>query len=278
MKTTRTKMKIDGLKSKVNVIVEEYKDFSEFKKAQDERPVQYTARSVPVREITNDSDKKCDSFEDATDLLIHGYSENVEKMVSKVNMLHKTGLAKKTKRYSDVVGYAPIVPNAILGLPNSMMNQKRVRVNSKVITVVYAPDVPWYVSPSEVLDYGCKVIAYIMNLEKQGYRVRVEYLSSNADDTTHPKNQNILRIPLKSENNPVNVKRLAFALTHAAMQRYMVFDWLERLPNSAELYGMGYSLMACEDRPKIVVRNTLSNNEYLVWHGADLDQVFNGLD
>lgn len=178
--------------------------------------------------------------------------------------------------HNDVVGYAPIVPNAILGLPQSMINQTIVPKKIKVINVVFNAGNPAMRDKKEVLEYGAKFVSYIMNLEKQGYRVRIDCLLSFNDfvDDKHY----ILRVPVKNEHNPIDLKRICFPLTHPAMQRSIGFDWYERLPEAEHIcgYGREFCTERNEKRRNAVLKKFLKSNEYFVCYGMDLDEVFEG--
>ncbi len=258
-------------------IVEIYNNFSEFCSVQNNRELVWKEHYEPTREVKYDSDKRCDTFEQAQDYLLHGFDENVKEMIASVGALQKTGTKTQTQLYSDVVGFAPIVPNALLGLPNSMMNSKKKQVKTKVVTIVYDPAVQWGVSPQSVLEFGCRMINCIMNLEKNGYRVRVDYLKVHND--SYADRQYMFRIPIKSEHNPVNIKRLAFPMSHIAMQRYLAWDWIERLPKSRAMDGYGHSLSAnASAKEKENVKKYLRDDEYLVYYGMDVETVFKQIE
>ena len=260
-------------KGKINTIVEEYNNFKEFCAVQNDRPLVWNT-SYPTRDVTNDSDKRCNSFDEAQNYLLHGFDENVSEMVSAVGTLSKTGTRMKNQRYADVVGFAPIVPNAIIGIPTSMMNVRKKPIKTKVVTIDYDPTVDWTVTPKAVLDFGCRFINCVLNLERQGYRVRINYLAT----ATRDNNQYILRIPLKSEFNPLNIKRMSFPLTHVAMLRYLFMDWEERLPKSKHLSGHGIPLYACDSKERENGRNVLGDGSYLVTFQTDVETMFAQID
>lgn len=270
-------MKHYEIKDDFTTIVEEYKSFNDFVNVQNERPAVWVNPENDgklYREVKGRRDwHQCESFEEAQEYLIHGYEQNVNQMVAKVGVLQKHGTRTKTQRYVDCVGYAPIVPNAILGLPNSMMNSKKKAIKSKVVTILYCPEVSWSVSSQEVLDFGCKFMNCVMNLEKNGYRVRIDFVNvfTTASDG---KRQYILRIPVKNENNPINIKRLSFPLTNVGMQRFLCFDWFEHLPNSRYIQSLGAPLNKSTQSEKKNFNKLLKDNEFLITYGDDVEQIF----
>lgn len=261
--------KTNGFKT----IMETFKDFRELSETLDSRDTVWTLEGYPQREDDDPYFKRCNSYDEAREYLAHGFDEDVNRMVQSVNALQRTGTMMKTKRYRDVAGFQPIVPRAIMGLPDSMMNQKKVRVKSKVITVVYDPGANGFVSHESIMEFGCKFINWCLNVERKGYRVKIEYMKAFCP-TDGENRQYILRVPLKSEHQPLNIKRMSFALAHAAMQRYIAWDWVERLPGSKYMRGFGSSLGGNSYREKYLnnIKRFINEEDVVVYYGMDLDE------
>ena len=271
--------RLNPKRGELKMILEEYKDFGEFQRTLDARPIVWTDNSEPSRDEIDPSFKGCASYENAREMLTHGYNKSVERMVKKVNALQKTGTVRKTERFMDVVGYQPIVPLALIGVPTSMMNQRKVEVKSKIITVNYDCGVTASHKPKEVLDFGCEFINWCLNLENRGFRVKINYIKTFNPSSGDTNRQYVLAIPLKNENQPLNVKRLSFALTHVAMQRYLSWDWVERLPKSEPMYGFGRSLSAWSEDSKFHknIKDYYGDSSLLVTFGMNLEKVFGGV-
>ena len=266
----------EDFKSEYKTIVETYRSFNEFCATQDNRPFVWTnpeCDGKQYREVSGSDWRGDVSFKEAQDLLLHGYDKNIDAMVKRVGVLQKEGSSRKTKRFADCVGYAPIVPNALMGTPNSMMNQKKVPIKNKVVTILYSPQVSCGVDASEVTEFGCKFINSVMNLERNGYRVRIDYVDCYTSEG-NDKRQYVLRIPLKNEHQPVNIKRLSFPLTHVAMQRFLGFDWFEHVPKSKYIGGLGAPLNRTSRGAQSNFRRLLKDNEYLILFGDDVEQIF----
>lgn len=265
--------RIEDYGNGLHTIVETYKDFRELAEALDSRELVWTESDPSAREDDNPDFKRCKNYDEAREYLAHGFDEDVDEMIERVNALQKTGTMMKTQRYRDVAGFQPIVPRAILGLPDSMMNQKKVRVKSKVITVVYDPGALGNVSHKKIMEFGCKFINWCLNVERKGYRVRIEYMKAFCPSWGEKENY-ILKVPLKSEHQPLNIKRMSFALTHAAMQRYLAWDWVERLPNSVRIGGYGASLGGNLQRQMYLnnIKRFLNEEDVIVYYGMDLDE------
>ena len=260
-------------------IVEEYKNFNEFTSvAMTRNPNGWAEDHGLARESHDSGWRKCASFEEAQDFLRHGYDKDVSVMLKKISTLEKQGTRAQVHRYADVVGYVPIVPSAILGIPCSMMNSVKKPIKNRVISVLFNPSVSANVSKDEILDFGCKLLGYLLNLEKNGYRVRLEYALPITGLKSNKIRQYILRIPIKSEYNPLNVKRVAFPLAHVGMFRYLAFDWYEHLAGAEYMSGYGTTYNFATDKEKENFTSLLDGNEYMVDFYSDLDKVFEQLN
>lgn len=206
------------------------------------------------------------SGEEALDKFKNGYNDTVKDIQMAVNNAIKTIPQEKTVSMSSgVVGFAPIVPNAILGLPNSMITVKRKTIKSKVIDILYSTSVAAYVGAGEITKAGIKLLETIVKLEKKGYRVRLNILASYYEN--HDADVGIVCI--KSENEPMTLSRLTFPLTTPAMFRVLSFAWYERSPQTKYKsgYGCGWGYKFSEDDRKEIARKMLnrpnSNTVYI---------------
>lgn len=212
------------------------------------------------------------SWDEAINMLQFGWDKPVRAIKSNIQKLEKQGNMKKVSFRNDIVGFAPNVPNAILGLPQSMINQSITYKKAKVISVLVDLGASCSVSSNDIIDYGMKVIEKLYSLEKAGFRVRIEYLKTLNGRNYEPYTY-ALRYLLKNENQPFDLKRMAFPLVHTAMFRRIAFDWYERLPDAKHLGGYGTPLYKNDDR-KNIKQVLCDKNTYLVMYNDDLDQTF----
>lgn len=212
------------------------------------------------------------SWNEAMNMLQFGWDKPVKQIKSNIQKLEKQGTMKKISFRNDVIGFAPNVPNAILGLPESMINSRVSYKKAKVINVLVELGATAGTSSKKIIDYGTKVIEKLYSLEKAGFRVRIEYLKTFNGKNYEPETYAIKYL-LKSENQPFDLKRMAFPLIHTAMFRRICFDWYERLPDAKQLDGYGTPLIHNEDKKNI--KNVLCDkNTYLILYGDDLDKTF----
>lgn len=80
----------------------------------------------------------CSTYEEAEDMALNGWNKILEDTEFK-GFYYNGGIEieKMVKPINDVVGYAPIVPNVLLGIPQTMVNFSRKKVKSKIIHIVY---------------------------------------------------------------------------------------------------------------------------------------------
>ena len=186
-------------------------------------------------------------YQEALDLLKNGYQPTVEAMQKSLKVNVGTNV-KRVKFENNVYGFAPVVPLALKGVPNSMVNMTMRQIKLKVIDVYYDMTISCGTSTSTIIANGQKVLGAIIALERQGYRfnlyaVQTYYRNNDAD---------MLCVKVKSSDRPIDLKRISFPLTHPAFFRVIGFDWYSKCPVAKYRGGYGraiaYDLNADERR------------------------------
>lgn len=211
---------------------------------------QEMASDLEVRQMTSDSFrdpyKDHESFVGATKektykMLREGYQPVVDALKSKMKF-SASGQTKRFKSFNDVAGYAPIIPNAIMGLPNSMVNSAMKPIKTKVLDVYYEMTVPAFRDAKELIKAGQKILGVILEMEAQGYRFNLYctqgyYSSSRGCD--------MVCVKVKSANQPMDLKRMSFPIAHTAFFRGLGFDWYSKFPKGTYRPGYGCAI-SCE--------------------------------
>lgn len=163
------------------------------------------------------------SYEEAKELLINGYDIGTE-------ILKQTIQSQKTeedkiirKIVSDVVGYQPVVPNYLMGLPNSMLNNKLVTKKQKVITINKCIDFSYDISMNEIIQSSARTIRIIKTLESKGFSVNLNIIDGSRTGYV----REVVKIRLKNAGESFNLKKLSFPLMHPSMLRRMMFRYSE---------------------------------------------------
>lgn len=177
------------------------------------------------------------SLEEAQEMLRTGYQPTVDKMKSGIKA-NVQGQSKRISFSNDVVGFAPIVPLALQGVPNSMLNSTMKPIKAKVLNVFYEIGSSWSVDKEKIIEAGEKVLAAIMELEMQGYKFNLYATQSYWDG----ESCDMLCTKIKSSNTPLDLKRISFPLTHTAYFRVIGFDWYSRTPNGKYRSGYGHPI------------------------------------
>ena len=202
-------------------------------------------------------DYRCDkSFEgvsnmsEAFNMLNNGWTEKVDDVKQVLKDVERRNYSEKNAGLKpDVVGFVPIVPSALMGLPNSMLNTNVKPKKNKVINIVYGLSFSCRVDKEDIIKAGLKVMGAVIRLEAQGFRVRLTAFQNYSTD--NGSLNHLLAIKVKSEDQPLDAQRVMFPMFHPAMFRSIGFGWYERLPESTYIYGYGKPIYYTMSEAKI---------------------------
>ena len=172
-------------------------------------------------------------------MLREGYQPVVDSLKGKIKT---SATSKRFKSFNDVVGFQPIIPNAIMGLPKSMINSSMTPIKTKVVDIYYEMTCAAFVDSADLIKAGQKMLGVIMEMEAQGYRFNLYctqgyYASSSGCD--------MLCLKVKSANQPMDLKRMSFPIAHTAFFRGLGFDWYSKFPKGTYRPGYGHAI-ACD--------------------------------
>lgn len=178
------------------------------------------------------------NYEEALKLLSEGYQPIVEKLKAEIKA-NVQGNAKRVSFRNDIVGYAPVVPLAIMGVPNAMINSHMTTIKTKVIDVYYDGTFRCGVSSDDILKTGAKLLSVIISLEQQGYRFNLYQAQGYADG----EDCDMLVVKIKDAAQPLDLKRVSFPMTHTAFFRVIGFDWYSKTPRGKYRSAYGHALV-----------------------------------
>lgn len=208
---------------------------------------QEMANDLETRQRTSDSFKsnpyEDKSFVGATrdetyKMLREGYQPVVDAMKSKMKIT-ASGSNKRFKSFNDVVGFQPIIPNAIMGLPNAMVNSAMKPIKTKVIDVYYEMTVSAFTESSDLIKAGQKMLGAIMELEAHGYRFNLYVTQGYYSEHS---GCDMVCVKVKSANQPMDLKRMSFPIAHTAFFRGIGFDWYSKFPIGTYRPGYGHAI------------------------------------
>lgn len=218
------------------VMIERYNSAMEV--AEDCRHRELTSSSFNDKsKETFDSWEGVETYEEALNLLSNGYQPTVEKLKAKLRGT-VTGNGKRITFKNDIAGFAPVVPLALQGVPNSMINTTYKPIKCKVIDIYYDVTCSASTDSKTIIENGQKLLGAVLDLEAQGYKFNIYAMQSYTDE----KSADILTVKVKSSNQPLDLKRISFPLTHTAFFRVIGFDWYSRTPKGKYRLGYGKAL------------------------------------
>lgn len=204
-----------------------------------------------------------ESYEQALKFLEEGYQPTVEKLKTDIKA-NLQGSGKRVSFHNDIVGYAPIVPLAIQGVPNSMINSRMKPIKAKVIDVYYNMTASSGTSSESIISAGIKLLSTVISLEQQGYRFNIYAVQNYYSN----RKCYMLKVKVKDAMQPVDLKRISFPLTHTGFFRVIGFDWYSKCPQAKYLSCYGSSIDYDFDRDKMSkVSNEIFDGN-AVWFGC----------
>lgn len=231
-------LSIDSKTMKYKVNVEQYLSIGEIADDCAKRPLIIRDYDMQHGERYDRDFHGVDSYNEALDLMRFGYQPVVNKLTKNMQTA-KHHADKRVVFENNIHGYAPVVPLALKGVPNNMINITIKPIKFKVIDLYYDCGAVCCYSSNQMIDAGSQMLSTIINLEQQGYRFNLYVAASFCDEY----GVDIMLTKVKDSDKPLDIKRISFSLTHSAYFRVIGFDWQGKSPVARDLgYGRGRSL------------------------------------
>ena len=142
----------------------------------------------------------------------------------------------KIKQRNDIHGFVPIVPNAIIGLPLSMINQSREAKKVKGIDIFYNVSIECSTSTKDIARKGAVMLSLIDALEIKGFRVNLKVGGvCMKGNTVHG-----VITTMKRYDEPLNIRKLAYYLVNPSCLRRTFFKLEESIPELTDVTNDGY--------------------------------------
>lgn len=194
------------------------------------------------------------TFQEAVDLAVNGWADGCKRLMTAMAAAQSSP-AMTPALMMDVAGAYPIAALAAAGDPCSMVDLQPVedRVRPIVRLVIQRGGSSAY-EPEEFMNYGAAVLSYIEGLEAANFRVEIEVaFAANIPPVDH-----YLSVIVKRAEEPMELDRLAYVLTHPAFFRRIAFAVKESTPGVAEhlkaqAYGFSRSPREDEVDPKQII-------------------------
>lgn len=255
----KREMKHDGKKYPINV--EYYNSANELV---DDLRVR-KLRSGGWHEPKEDADwTGCKNIDEAYELLRTGYAPVVEKLEREYKIgCKQNGSSTRFSFKNNICGYAPVVPLAMQGVPNSMVSMTMKPIKAKVIDIYYDMTCNCGVTWTDIIETGKNILATVLDLEKQGYRFNLFAVQTYSDED----DCDMLIVKVKDAKRPLDLRRMSFPLCHTGFFRLIGFDWYGKNPDSRYRWSYGHNISQelnhCGELPEFV-RTTCGDNAIML--------------
>lgn len=267
------------------LVFEQFDNLTLFARSLDRKDNSVFAGETLASKKNGDGDwSGTDTFEEAMSLFNNGWTEKVEEIRKGLVQFEKANERnvsyQKNRPTTSVVGFTPHVPNAIMGLPNSMIMTERTPMKAKAVRIIYNMSMNCGTDARDILNAGLVVLKIAYSMEMKGYRVRIDALPFSANKS---REEAACIVCVKDWRQHIDIKKVAFPIANPAMFRRLGFRWLETTPNLTDRgFRMGYGhAFEDDDDEKRMLRNAgvLSDTDYYLnvpmaqKHGFNVDKV-----
>lgn len=179
---------------------------------------------------------------DAWEMLRNGYAPALKGLKSAVQIAEREGRDAGGKRTWEqgMAGALPIVPAAVMGLPNSMLYQRRVPNISRHITVVYDVGLNSGVTSDKLETAGKDLMGALVQMEKQGFSIDLYMAFASENDKKHIYGG---ALHLRRGDSVESVTKLTYPLCHPSFFRLNLFKQMRSMPEAPYMKsGLGIAL------------------------------------
>lgn len=181
------------------------------------------------------------SLDEAISLLTKGDKESLSLLNNAkviTDAMFKDVKVNKPKNINSVEGHQPIVPHAIMGLPESMIKTVRQPKKNKVVNIFINSSQSGGTDKEDIAFHGAMMLSAIEQLEKNGYRIgiyvgKIAYLSSSESVTGYIVN-------IKQPMSPLNILKCSFYMVNPSFLRRISFKIDETEPKIEDCTHSGY--------------------------------------
>ena len=213
--------------------LERYESIDEFLRTVEARPItpqyQYHSDAGEIRGTYSDPYfHGVKNYDEARQQFIDGTKAKAE--MSKVFAATQT--SRKRQTVNAIYGCAPIVPKALMGVPDSMIDIRRKRI-PKVTKVVVNMSIAFGTTSDQITEAGKKIIAAVGKLEAQGISTEIICTADKFVDNQISS----CGISIKNSGQAFSAARVSFSMSSPAFLR--TFQWLQLMTNPKARYASG---------------------------------------
>lgn len=262
-----------------NMYKEEFSSIFELMNTLKERPNNKFMRDEHGSQTTgNSSWSGTNTYEEAESLLIYGYNDPVKNIKS--NLIKNKKLVSKMYNLipkpiatNQVVGFVPNVPNALMGLPKSMISVEKINRNKKTISIIYATGGAVGIEPKTFESAGTALVSAINLIELAGIQTR---LSIGFIPSVKGRQIIFPTVNIKNFNERFSLQKICFPMVHPSMFRRIGFKYLETCPSMEEDFSCEYGRPASLEQIKTCLKekNTyIISREWITDHDNNIEEI-----
>ena len=217
-------------------ITEQFESIDEFLTTLESRPISEAykrdscARNVRSESISDARWSGAKSYQQAREQFVLGTKAKKELQKVYSQMM----VSRERETVVSVCGGAPIVANALRGLPNSMIDVRRKRT-PRTVRVVVNMSIPCHASAADITEAGKKIIAAVGKLDAQGIQTEI---ICGADRLLSGSQILSCGITIKNAGQAFNAARVSFSMSSPAFLRVFQFAHCSSHPQA--VYDSGY--------------------------------------
>lgn len=272
---------------KLNLITEKFSSIAELMTTLEKRENNAIMKSCHSSSEKGDKGwYGTDSFEEASQLMRTGYTEVLPKIKEGLKTSSKvisrlTSDIPRRKQENSVIGFVPNVPNALLNLPNSMIDVKMIVQKRKTLNIVYIMSGSAAYSIDMWIKAGISLLTAIKIIERMGISVKIDcsFYCGTIDNETAMGS-----VTVKNYGQPLDIQKLCFPLVNPSMFRRIGFKFLETTPiiskeGFAYGYGRGFEMNSSEIVKKIEDERTyVLHGQWIKDHNYEVKEILNYLN
>lgn len=205
-------------------------------------------------------------YDEANSLMKYGDKESyslVSKELKRMNARGNFGRITRKRTCASVVGFAPIVPNALMGLPQTMMNEVKIeKPNNKIYTIVYNSTVSAFVDKNDIVKAGAALMNKILSIEAQGKRVNLFLMIAAMGN----KQDVCFIVKIKDSGQYLDVLRCSYPVINPSFLRRHYFRFIEtekELTDKSFVNGYGRPIKNKRDAERFLKEANVKFDEYL---------------
>lgn len=243
-------------------------------------------RRKPGRDNASDTSSEHFSgtkdFKEALEFMKYGDEELYKKIKEekrKINIEKMLGNVSNRQRYEQrIYGCIPNVPIYLIGSPINMINPEKNMLSHRILNIFLDIAVHGDVDKEDIIRNGIAYLNVIDLLEKKGYRCNLFAGTSSKYGAHHM----YMYVKVKTDREPLNLKKICFPLASPSMLRRIYFKWAEVFDYDLDITNDGYGRCEDEKTTKEYLDKFLKSN-FIVWsynedgHSRSIEKIIENL-